>query len=249
MSDEQLQTASAAFTVLKQQGYTQTDVVLAVDASMLIRRSTTVIRFADGGSINATTTFSDFGCAGTVVLPGESARDAAPSQCVPADTVAPSTTAPAATEPPSTASTGTPPSTIHISGTNVRVAGSFKGTEYWVLTKGRCPDLDHRLDSAFTRTDGMVWQFHADYCGTLDGDHWSGEGTFTFTASDGAILTGVFQSAAKLPSPGVPYTLNITAGTGTFDGATGECRLDNHLRVVQFGVQEQYGKFTCDIRT
>jgi hypothetical protein len=101
----------------------------------------------------------------------------------------------------------------------------------------------------FTHADGTTWAFHADYCGTLDGDHWRGEGTFTFTAPHDATITGDFKSSASVTSPGVPYTLNITGGTGSFDGATGECLLDNHLRDVQFGVQEQYGTFSCAIST
>jgi hypothetical protein len=52
------------------------------------------------------------------------------------------------------------------------------------------------------------------------------------------------------PSPEpASRTLNITGGTASFKGAAGECLLDNHLRDVQFGVQEQYGTFSWTIST
>lgn len=68
------------------------------------------------------------------------------------------------------------------------------------------------------------------------------------TASDGAAMTGtVNETNIKVPSPGVPYTIVVTGGTQRFADATGTCRLDNHLRVVQFGLQDDFGTFNCDI--
>jgi len=46
---------------------------------------------------------------------------------------------------------------------------------------------------------------------------------------------------------GTPYVLTVTAGTGTFAGTTGSCRLDNHLTDLAFGIQQQDGTFVCDI--
>lgn len=62
---------------------------------------------------------------------------------------------------------------------------------------------------------------------------------------------GTFTSSAPLDatwsSPGAPYTLDITGGTKRFANASGSCTLDNHVRQIRFGVQEQSGTFSCDV--
>ncbi len=130
----------------------------------------------------------------------------------------------------------------------VHVEGTFRGDEHFALFTGRCSLLDHHLDSVFTVDNAATWKFHSDYCGTIDDDLWRGQGTFTFTLEDGATLTGSFRDSARLPSAGEPYTLQITGGTRKYEGATGSCSLDNHLRQIRFGEQEQYGSFICDFR-
>lgn len=126
--------------------------------------------------------------------------------------------------------------------------GTYSGVEHFALFTGRCSFLDHHIVGTFSPSDGTTWTFHQDYCGTLKGDLWSAEGTFALTAPDGAMITGtVTETDIRVPSPGVPYTIDVTGGTQRFAGATGTCRLDNHLRVIQFGLQDDFGAFTCDI--
>jgi hypothetical protein len=128
------------------------------------------------------------------------------------------------------------------------VDGTYFGVEHFALFTGRCAFLDHHIVGTFDVSDGTTWDFHQDYCGTLQGDLWSGVGTFALTAPDGAAITGtVTERNIRVPSPGVPYTLDITGGTQRFASATGTCRLDNHLRQIQFGLQDDFGSFTCDI--
>jgi hypothetical protein len=93
-----------------------------------------------------------------------------------------------------------------------------------------------------------TWKFHADYCGVIQGELWTGVGTFTLTAPGGAALTGTFTDSARLPSTGVPYELDITGGTKRLARASGSCVLENHLKVVQFGVQQQFGSVVRDFR-
>ena len=148
------------------------------------------------------------------------------------------TTAPTTT----TTTTSLPPGRGPLSG------GTYSGVEHFALFTGRCSFLDHHIVGTFSPSDGTPWTFHQDYCGTLQGDLWSAEGTFALTAPDGAMLTGtVTETDIRVPSPGVPYTIVVTGGTQRFAGATGTCRLDNHLRVIQFGLQDDFGAFTCDV--
>ena len=128
------------------------------------------------------------------------------------------------------------------------VDGTYFGAEHFALFTGQCAFLDHHILGTFSAADGTTWTFHQDYCGTLAGDLWSGQGTFSLTAPDGATISGtVTEKNIHVPSPGVPYTLDITAGTQRFAGASGTCRLDNHLRVIHFGLQDDFGSFDCDI--
>jgi hypothetical protein len=127
--------------------------------------------------------------------------------------------------------------------------GTYFGVEHFAVNTGRCAFLDHHIAGTFKPSDATTWGFRQDYCGTLHGDLWSAVGTFALTAPDGATITGtVTEKNIKVPSPGVPYTLDITGGTQRFAAATGTCRLDNHLREIEFGLQEDYGSFTCSIQ-
>jgi hypothetical protein len=126
--------------------------------------------------------------------------------------------------------------------------GRHSGIEHFELGTERCPVLDHRLRETFAFADGTAWTFRAHYCGTIDARGvWTGVGSFTITTGSAATLSGTFTSSAQLPSVGVPYELDISAGTGTFAGARGSCVLDNHLRTIAFGVQHQHGIFVCDL--
>ncbi len=126
--------------------------------------------------------------------------------------------------------------------------GSFGGMEEFALFTGRCPFLDHKLDATYSLSDGAKWRFHSTYCGDIDAQnrHY-GNGEFTFTTANGSTLTGTFHSEAQLPSRGEPYTMQIHEGTGDYAGATGECAIDNHLEMVRFGRQRQFGTFDCTV--
>jgi hypothetical protein len=110
---EEAKAISAANAVLQAQGYTGTTVQVSIDASGYIRQTRSVAHFSDGSTQISQSTFSDFGCAGTVLMPGQSGATAPPAGCVSPDTgVAPATTT--TTAPPSTTSTTSttaPPST------------------------------------------------------------------------------------------------------------------------------------------
>ena len=126
--------------------------------------------------------------------------------------------------------------------------GRHSGMEHFQLHTTLCPVLDHHLHETFTLTDGIAWDFRAHYCGTIDPHGvWTGVGTFEITTGSASTLSGTFTDSAQLPSVGVPYELDINAGTGAFAGATGSCVLDDHLRTIAPGVQHQEGIFVCDL--
>ncbi len=166
----------------------------------------------------------------------------------PPDTPAPVGPPPPAVEPPvlDPSPTSLPPAGLPSGGPVERVAGSYSGTEHYGFTGGACPDLDHLLESTFTLDGGAVWQYRNEYCGDLDGDLWSGSGTFTFTTPGGDVISGTTDIGwVTVPASGGPNLITITGGTGRYEGATGACEMDNHVTQVKLGVQQHSGTFTC----
>lgn len=118
MTAEQMRTASAAFEVLRQQGYQETRIRLAIDQAGLIRQSTATVTFADGGTVSGETQFSDFGCAGRVVISTQTGLTVEPEPCAPPSSAAPpSTITPSITTAP--ASTTVAPSTTTPASTKI----------------------------------------------------------------------------------------------------------------------------------
>lgn len=107
LSAEEAKTIKDSDVILKQQGFTGSTVQVSIDASGYIRQTRSVAHFSDGSTTSSESTFSDFGCAGTVLMPGQTGATTPPAGCVSPDTgVAPTTTtttsAPGSTTVPST---------------------------------------------------------------------------------------------------------------------------------------------------
>jgi len=114
LSDEESNTISSAIAVLNNQGYTGTDVEVSVDASGFIREAKAVTHFSDGATVVLDTTLSNFGCAGTVLMPGQQGSSTPPSNCTSPDTGQPSANTPnssGTTSPPTSSTTTSLPTT------------------------------------------------------------------------------------------------------------------------------------------
>ena len=101
-----------ALEALKAEGYTGTTVKISIDAAGYIRQTVSTANFSDGASQTGETTFSDFGCAGTVLMPGQQGATSPPTGCVSADgTTTTTVTASPDTTPsiPTTTPATTPP--------------------------------------------------------------------------------------------------------------------------------------------
>jgi hypothetical protein len=109
ITSEESSTASAAIGVLNAQGYSGTTDDVSIDNSGFIREVKSVARFSDGGTVVLDVTLSNFGCAGTVLMPGQQGPSAPPSGCTSPDTgAAPTTTTTTTTTlAPATQSSGT----------------------------------------------------------------------------------------------------------------------------------------------
>ena len=119
LTTEQSTTISQALAVLAQNGYLGVSTVVSIDGSGYIRQTASTAKYSDGSTSMGETTLSDFGCAGTVLMPGQQGSATPPAGCVSPDTGAPlvatSTTTTTTSGPgPSTTSSGStvpPPTT------------------------------------------------------------------------------------------------------------------------------------------
>jgi hypothetical protein len=100
-----------ALALLQQQGYTGTSVKVSIDDAGYIRQTVSVASFSDGATQTTDVTFSNFGCAGKVLMPGQQGATAPPSGCVSPDTASSSTfvptTVPGSTNVPTTGTSET----------------------------------------------------------------------------------------------------------------------------------------------
>jgi hypothetical protein len=102
LNAEQAKAIADSDAILQRNGFTGSTVQVSIDASGYIRQTRSVAHFSDGSTTSSESTFSDFGCAGTVLMPGQTGATAPPAGCVSPDTgVAPSTTTTTSTAPPS----------------------------------------------------------------------------------------------------------------------------------------------------
>jgi hypothetical protein len=106
------QTISAALTLLKTQGYTANTALVSIDNAGYIRQVKSTDTFSDGSSVTLQAMFSDVGCAGTVLMPGQTGSGVPPTGCTSPDGPgpSPSTTAPTTSSsiPDTTPTTVTP---------------------------------------------------------------------------------------------------------------------------------------------
>jgi sugar lactone lactonase YvrE len=118
LTPQQSATIRAADAIIASSGFAGKTTWLSVDSEGYIREQKTEYTLPDGSVVTGDTILSNFGCAGTVVMPGQVGSTAPPAGCVSPDhagagsTVSPTTLPPSAaptTEPTTTPSTSPPP--------------------------------------------------------------------------------------------------------------------------------------------
>lgn len=117
LTEEQVATIRAADAIIQQSGFSGKTTLVSVDADGYIREVRTTYTLSDGSDVSQDTVLSNFGCAGTVLMPGQAGSTAPPAGCVSPDTArsgatpAPSTTTPTPSSPSSPTSPTSPTST------------------------------------------------------------------------------------------------------------------------------------------
>ena len=109
LTSEQVSTIRAADAIIQNSGFGGKTTWVSVDSEGYIREQKTEYTLPDGSTVTGDTILSNFGCAGTVLMPGQQGSSAPPSGCVSPDHAsAGSTISPA---PGNTSSTSTTTST------------------------------------------------------------------------------------------------------------------------------------------
>ncbi len=133
LSAEQVQTIQAADAILRSTGFKGKTVLVSVDAKGYVREVKTTYTLSNGSAVTQDTELSNFGCAGTVLMPGQSGSSTPPAGCVSPDTISPAegsttttTTEPLTTSslPPTTFEIPTPPSNPLAPTTTVPASGT-----------------------------------------------------------------------------------------------------------------------------
>lgn len=105
LSPQEKVAIAAASQQLQSEGYIGTTVDLSIDGAGFIRHLVAVASFNDGATTTTSVTFSDFGCAGTVLMPGQTGS-AQPGPCADAPAArATTTTSTSSTTGPTTPTT------------------------------------------------------------------------------------------------------------------------------------------------
>jgi hypothetical protein len=137
VTSEEASTITAALGVLTAQGYTGIRDLISIDASGFIRESSSTVSFSDGGSVTLDGHFSNFGCAGTVLMPGAPSTSSPPPNCTSPDTGVASTTT--STTSSSTSTSTTSSSTSSTTGTPTTVVTPSVPTTPTTVTNGGPP--------------------------------------------------------------------------------------------------------------
>ena len=134
---EQITTIQAADAIIKNSGFAGKTTWVSVDSEGYIREQKTEYTLPDGSAVTEDTILSNFGCAGTVVMPGQSGTSSPPAGCISPDTagssanaIAPSTgsaqgSTPTTTVVPSTSTSSAPPPST----TTLPAQGGYRGIE------------------------------------------------------------------------------------------------------------------------
>ncbi len=132
ITSQESATITAALAELRQQGMTGMTVTLEIDPSGYIHYAGYKVSFSTGDVVGLDTSLSDFGCAGTVLMPGQPGTPTPPAGCVSPDTgVAPATTpttAPVATGTPSSTTSTAPTTTVQPSTTTTTTGAAGSTT-------------------------------------------------------------------------------------------------------------------------
>ncbi len=84
-SGPESQTITSALAVLQAQGYSSNTAIVSIDGSGFIRQVKSTDTFSDGGTVTLLASFSDFGCAGIVLMPGQTGSGVPPTGCTSPD--------------------------------------------------------------------------------------------------------------------------------------------------------------------
>jgi len=102
ITSDEATTIQEAVTGLDESGYSGTTVKVAIDGAGFVREVTPEATFSDGGQVTLDATFTNFGCAGTVLMPGQQGATSAPTGCASPDSTTTTTTAAPASQPATT---------------------------------------------------------------------------------------------------------------------------------------------------
>jgi hypothetical protein len=119
LTSEQISTIRAADAIIENGGFAGKTTWVSVDSEGYIREQKTQYTLPDGSMVTEDSILSNFGCAGTVLMPGQAGTSSPPANCVspdtagsPTTTTTPPTDSRPQTTTPTTVAPSAPPTTL-----------------------------------------------------------------------------------------------------------------------------------------
>jgi sugar lactone lactonase YvrE len=234
LTSEQVKTIRAADAIIKSSGFAGKTTWVSVDSEGYIREQKTEYTLPDGSTVTGDTILSNFGCAGTVLMPGQQGSGAPPSGCVSPDhatggnTVSPippntSSTSSTTTTPPTSTTTTTLATSAVVPQRPTALAVGPNGNLY-IADQTRNQILERLPDGTFVVVAGTGQVGYAGDGGPAtkaeldrpDGMAFAADGTLYFADAGNQRVRGISPSGiitTVVGSGGSPTSGLVSDGT------------------------------------
>lgn len=170
LTARQVQTIQAANAIVESSGFAGKTTWISVDTAGYIREQKTQYTLPDGSTVTSDTILSNFGCAGTVLMPGQQGSTAPPPRCVSPDHASsgtnaspgPGTTPSSTTTTQATTTTTTTPISLSVVPERPTALAADRNGNLYIADQTRDEILERLPDGTFLVVAGTG---HAGFSG------------------------------------------------------------------------------------
>jgi sugar lactone lactonase YvrE len=216
LTPQQVATISAADAIIEQSGFAGKTTWVSVDSKGYIREQKTEYTLPNGSTVSGDTILSNFGCAGTVLMPGQQGSSEPPSGCVSPDhATAGSNASPNTSSTSSTTSstTGPPPAGSAVVPSRPTALAVGPNGNLYIADQTRNQILERLPDGTFTVVAGTGLAGYAGDGGPAVQAELDRPGGMAFGADGTLYFADEGNERVRAISPS--GTITTVVGTGT----------------------------------